>query len=32
MGKGRALMSGGFFTSVVPGDGYKPPDIDITVA
>jgi trans-aconitate methyltransferase len=25
-------MSGGFFTSVVPGDGYEPPDIDITVA
>jgi trans-aconitate methyltransferase len=25
-------MSGGFFKSVVPDDGYEPPDIDITVA
>jgi hypothetical protein len=25
-------MSGGFFTSAVPDDGYKPPDIDTSVA
>lgn len=25
-------MSGGFFTSVVPDDGYEPPDIDVSVA
>jgi hypothetical protein len=25
-------MSGGFSKSVVPDDGYEPPDIDITVA
>jgi trans-aconitate methyltransferase len=25
-------MSGGFFKSVVPNDGYDPPEIDITVA
>jgi hypothetical protein len=25
-------MSGGFFESVVPGDGGKPPDIDTSVA
>jgi trans-aconitate methyltransferase len=25
-------MSGGFFKSVVPNEGYEPPDIDVTVA
>jgi hypothetical protein len=31
-GKEDIPMSGGFFTSVVPDDGYKPPDIDTSVA
>ena len=25
-------MSGGFFTSAFPDDGYQPPDIDVSVA